>query len=551
MFKQCNTFTNFLIKQVKAKGQTDVEKLMKKNNLELEKLKVESKDLHEKIEDLRSKNIKLKRMVNNLNYDLVKSTKMQSRTKEKLESKQKFLSLFENEQTEYRSLVSKFNKLLDYNYSPEEEATKGLQMLKEFELIYRNWRTTEKDLLLDIKNQERGVSRNVMGVISAKDVDRLGLKKIALLDKQCMPMVQYVGKKSVCIGTEVLNRDIFTKKELRELKLKKKKFKSNNLLAVEKKSTGGGQIRSNIQTLSNVEFLRKEDGAISPQKLETAKNSVLGGAGNFSHYSRNSSAVSFSHSNFEVDTQEIHSKSKSRLATVKGPSSGNQTPIPPQIDVSITNHVVGRRSLKNKNIQSIQSDSRRRLSMEGSMSQIGAHESSKKASESLQNVQETDQKLPAKRRSTFSKMGQNSQDASPSRFKRNEQAKKTTDINLGQDGVNALSEDNGSNPFIGGLDNMKPKGRTIFLDSATGVGIGVKSPIQSRQRIEEKKQSEEGAFKFTSLQKAEEGQELKESPLVKKKEASVTEIDRVGEDRSKSGIEENGKLLEDQSVDDS
>jgi hypothetical protein len=60
--------------------------------------------------------------------------------------------LFENEQTEYRSLVSKFNKLLDYNYSPEEEATKGLQMLKEFELIYRNWRTTEKDLLLDIKN---------------------------------------------------------------------------------------------------------------------------------------------------------------------------------------------------------------------------------------------------------------------------------------------------------------------------------------------------------------------------------------------------------------
>jgi cell division protein FtsB len=49
---------------------------MKKNNLELEKLKVESKDLHEKIEDLRSKNIKLKRMVNNLNYDLVKSTKM-------------------------------------------------------------------------------------------------------------------------------------------------------------------------------------------------------------------------------------------------------------------------------------------------------------------------------------------------------------------------------------------------------------------------------------------------------------------------------------------
>jgi hypothetical protein len=117
-----------------------------------------------------------------------------------------------------------------------------------------------------------------------------------------MPMVQYVGKKSVCIGTEVLNRDIFTKKELRELKLKKKKFKPNNLLAVEKKSTGGGQIRSNIQTLSNVEFLRKEDGAISPQKLETAKNSVLGGAGNFSHYSRNSSAVSFSHSNFEVDT---------------------------------------------------------------------------------------------------------------------------------------------------------------------------------------------------------------------------------------------------------
>lgn len=36
-------------------------------------------------------------MVDSLNYDLVKSTKMQARTKEKLAAKEVFLTLFENE----------------------------------------------------------------------------------------------------------------------------------------------------------------------------------------------------------------------------------------------------------------------------------------------------------------------------------------------------------------------------------------------------------------------------------------------------------------------
>jgi hypothetical protein len=72
-------------------------------------------------------------MVDGMNYDLVKSTKRHARTLEKLNSKKMVLELLENEQIEYRSLISKFNKLLDYNYPPEEEAAKGFSLLKEFE----------------------------------------------------------------------------------------------------------------------------------------------------------------------------------------------------------------------------------------------------------------------------------------------------------------------------------------------------------------------------------------------------------------------------------
>lgn len=78
---------------------------------------------------------------------------------------------------------------MDYNYPPEEEAVKGFKMLKEFETIYHQWRIKEKNLVLDVKNVEASVSRNVMGVVSAYNAEKFGLKKITLVDKQCQPLM--------------------------------------------------------------------------------------------------------------------------------------------------------------------------------------------------------------------------------------------------------------------------------------------------------------------------------------------------------------------------
>ena len=201
LLTQFHEFTQKVQEKVQENMTESANKKLQKKNKMIEELRKKLDSSHEGKDKLVSDNEHLRELTNRLNYDLVKSTKLYTTLKQKINGKNILLDTYAEQDEDLGYLINKtgdyFNKVSDGR--DEEDDAKNI--LNELLVVHKNWMKNLKNSENYEKRNEVSLGMNILSATPRRECIKYDLKHVIVVDKKIQTDLGYFGREEKTVQT--------------------------------------------------------------------------------------------------------------------------------------------------------------------------------------------------------------------------------------------------------------------------------------------------------------------------------------------------------------